>query len=137
MVFVAQKIVIEQAGPDAVLPFVALAIRYDTTGGEQSALHIARDGGYIVRDNGNACAGFTLRYNGSECYVTAAGATRPGIDITRLITAALAGKKGVQSIAFQTRRRGLIRKAERLGYRQAGQVKNGVIMRKVLHAENS
>jgi hypothetical protein len=68
--------------------------------------------------------------------VTAAGAASNKADITRAITAALFGIAGVQSVAFQTGRRGLVRKAARIGYRQIGTVHNGVIMRKVIDVGN-
>lgn len=122
-----------EASAEEAAPLLAPAAQYDTTKGAESAESVARAGrNFIVERDGAPIFTYSLAVYGTECYVLAA-AGAADIDLTgfglMLIEAQAAG---LESVAFQTRRPGLIRKAARRGYRLAGRVANGVIMRKVL-----
>lgn len=130
-------LILRHVGQKRILPFVQIAFDRGTTAATETPEHIARDGGFLFIDNGKPCAGFTVRDNGSELFITAAGATTNEHDITKIITRILPTLAQRKTIAFQTGRAGLIRKAKRLGYRQVGTVKNGVIMQKVIDASHN
>jgi hypothetical protein len=126
----AQKVTLRKATAAEVLPFVVSAARFDTTGGTQSAAHLARHGGYLVMEGARAIAGFTVVERDGGVFVTAASGFGRR-DLTALILGLLE-RIGAAHVGFQTRRPGLIRKAARRGYQVAGQVQQGVIMRKTI-----
>lgn len=87
---------------------------------------------FVVSHDGRDVAAYVLQRQGSECYVLAAAGAAE-FDVTAFLAAVLEGHAvGLSSIAFQTRRPGLMRKARKYGYSVAGRVANGVIMRKEL-----
>lgn len=74
---------------------------------------------------------FTLSTTGRECWIHAAAGTGYGMTAaTFCIIEQIAGRAGCNRVAFQTVRRGLVRRARRLGYRIAEQVGQGHILRK-------
>lgn len=76
---------------------------------------------------------FTLRTDGAECWIQAAAGSGYGMTApTFAVIEAIAARAGCHRVAFQTVRRGLIRRARRLGYHIAGQVGHGHILRKEL-----
>ncbi len=114
-------------------PILAPVTRYATT--DETVEQVAALGRcYVIEQDGRPVAGYVLQRQGDECFVLAAAGS-VDFDLTdfglRLIEAHAVG---LASVAFQTRRPGLVKKAARLGYRIAGRVKNGhgVIMRKEL-----
>lgn len=76
---------------------------------------------------------FTLSSAGGVCWIHAAagtgyGMTRPAFAVIEQIAA----RAGCKRVAFQTLRRGLVRRARRLGYHITGQVGHGHILSKEL-----
>ncbi|WP_151446739.1 hypothetical protein [Lacisediminimonas profundi] len=130
-----EEVRLQEASAEEVLPFVQSAARFDMTDGQQTAQDIAKLGGYLVIEQGRASAGFTIKVCKPDVWVTAA-AGRSRRDLTRIITQAITQYRpdGVQNIIFQTKRRGLIRKAAQLGYQVAGVTNNGkgTIMKKAI-----
>lgn len=125
---------LRRATAAAVLPYVERAARYDTTaGGETAAAVAARDAGYVLCREGRTVGAVTMQAHADELYITACAADREAggaVSILRMIEARAVG---FRSIAFQTRRRGLRRQAERAGYRVVDQLAEpqcGFIMRK-------
>lgn len=76
---------------------------------------------------------FTLSAAGGECWVHAAAGTGYGMTApTFAIIEQIAARAGCNRVAFQTVRRGLVRRARRLGYQIAGEIGRGHILRKNL-----
>lgn len=76
---------------------------------------------------------FTLRTDGAECWIQAAAGSGYGMTApTFAVIEAIATRAGCNRVAFQTVRRGLVRRARRLGYQIAGQIGSGHILRKEL-----
>lgn len=76
---------------------------------------------------------FTLSAAGGVCWIHAAagtgyGMTAPGFAVIEQIAA----RAGCRRVEFQTLRRGLVRRARRLGYHITGQVGHGHILSKDL-----
>lgn len=77
---------------------------------------------------------YTLSAARRECWIHAAAGT--GRDMARrglLVIEHQARVSGCKEIGFQTMRAGLIRRAERMGYRICGAIGSGFIMRKAIH----
>jgi hypothetical protein len=95
---------------------------------------LAQGQSFILRNEaGEAIGAYVLVVRGGEVWISAA-AGRAGVDLTAAI-AALVETQAEQfdSIAFQTKRRGLVKKTQRLGYQLAGAIGEcGTIMRKTL-----
>ena len=113
------------------LPVLAPAARWATTG--ESLEHLAKAGHCFVLEQGGAPVfAWSVQAHGDELYILAA-AGRAGFDLTETGLAIIEQQAaGFASVAFQTRRRGLLRKAGALGYQPARRLENGVVMRKVL-----
>lgn len=113
------------------MPLLALAERFATT--DESLTQLAHAGMcFVLEQEGRPVLAWTVQQQGSELFILA-GAGRAGFDLTRAGLAIIEQQaEGFASVAFQTRRRGLMRKAGALGYVPAGPAGNGVIMRKVL-----
>lgn len=116
-----------------VVPILSPVVRHATT--EETLEGLTAIGRcFVIEADGRPVAGYVLQRQGDECFVLAAAGS-VDFDLTdfglRLIEAHAAG---LSSVAFQTRRPGLVRKAARLGYAVAGRVPDGhgVIMRKKL-----
>lgn len=74
---------------------------------------------------------FTLSANAGRCWIHAARGTGQGMTEVGLnVIEQLAKEAGCKAVGFQTMRRGLLKKAQRLGYRIAGQVNSGNILEK-------
>lgn len=128
-----QALSLREVTAGEVAPLLAPAARYATTDETLPGL-TACGRCFVIEADGRPVAGYVLQRQGDECYVLAfAGAAQ--LDLTGLLARLIeAQAAGLDSIAFQTRRPGLVRKAARLGYRVAGRVPDGhgVIMRKTL-----
>lgn len=127
----APEVTVSEATAAQVLPFVVVA-----GGGASIALceEIA-SAGYrvIVAEDGAPVFGMVMEACGPELVITAAGGTSRHFDLTAagFALAAIQGQE-FKAIRFETRRRGLVRKAARHGYVMAGQRDGGkvYIMRK-------
>lgn len=113
------------------LPVLAPAARFATTG--ESIEHLAQAGHcFLLEEGGRPVCAWSLQAQGNELFILAA-AGRAGCDLTEVgLTVIEQQAQGFASVAFQTRRRGLMRKAQALGYQPAGRAGNGVVMRKVI-----
>lgn len=125
------EVTVRQATAAEVLPFVLLA-----GGGADRALceAVAAAGvPLLIVENGTPTFGLVLEACSGELVITAAGGRSRHFDLTAagFALAAVQGQ-GFKAIRFQTRRRGLVRKAARHGYTVAGVTDGGevFIMRK-------
>ena len=78
---------------------------------------------YVISDGGQDVAAYNLAKHGPVCWVMAAGGGTPAHDLTRTVLPhieAQAAAMGASQVAVTTRRRGLVRKMERLGYEITG-----------------
>ncbi|KWH51809.1 hypothetical protein [Burkholderia cepacia] len=127
------RLTLREADAETVLPLLAPVAQYDTTGGVDSLERMAANGrAFVIEQDGAPVCAYLLERHGREAFVTAA-AGAAGVCLTDLLAQLIEAQAiGLDSIAFQTRRRGLIRKAIAKGYRVAGHVTNGTIMRKEL-----
>lgn len=134
---VPQKLIaMRQATAGEILPFVKMAARFDTTGGCVDIDAIARNGkAFLIVSDGRPVLGYTLEIEGRCVWITSA-AGRSAVDLTRLMHEVIAAQAdGFECIQFETRRRGLVRKTQKLGYQIVGEIAkpgNGYIMRKNL-----
>ncbi len=87
---------------------------------------------FVIESEGRPVCAYVIELAGREAFVVAAaGAAHVCLcDLLDDVITAQAG--GLDSIAFKTRRRGLIRRALARGYRVAERLENGTIMRKEL-----
>jgi hypothetical protein len=87
----------------------------------------------VLSASGKKVGAYVLQPCGGEVWISA-GAGSADFDLTVVMSALIDQQsQDFDSIAFQTRRRGLVRKARQLGYRIAGEVGEcGIIMRKNL-----
>lgn len=137
MVQVPEKVIaMRRATAGEILPFVKLAARFDTTGGGVDVGAIAQNGrAFLLSEAGRDVLGYTLEVEGRCVWITSA-AGRSAVDLTRLMHEVIeAQADGFECIQFETRRRGLVRKAEKMGYQIVGEIAkpgNGYIMRKNL-----
>lgn len=111
-----------------VLPLLALARADDVQGlGLENILSNAQ---FFRLAGSDSQFAYALMALGRELWIQAAGGTGPD-DLTALGFGAIerqASAGGFGSVGFQTRRRGLVRKAEKLGY-----VVDGWILRKKIN----
>lgn len=103
-----------------ILPFVERAARFDTTQGGADLQAIAENGQrFVLCDGEQAIFGYTLETDRDEVTITAA-AGRSALDLTagglQIIEAQA---QGFAHVTFHTIRRGLVKKAARLGYQVA------------------
>lgn len=122
-----QALSVRAATPLEVLPFVLDAMRYDTGSGQCNAQQLIEQcDAYVIDQNNNSVAGLLMRRRGSEIYVVAA-AGRANVDLSVVIHNLVNQYKTeeIKSFSFTTKRRGLVRKAQKLGYKI-----DGYIMRK-------
>jgi hypothetical protein len=118
-----EGLTLREVAPTDVLPFVARAACYAAEHAKGRAHLVASRGrAFIIDQGGRPVAGYVLQQIGNELWIdAAAGAGR--LDLVALITATVQRQgRELDSIGFQTTRRGLVRKARRLGYELAGQV---------------
>lgn len=108
-------------------PFALLASQYATTDEDLDWLLCAGEC-WLVEEGGEAVAGWAQQWQGERLHILVYGG-RAGIDLVRVLAACIEAQ-APRVASFQTRRRGLMKKAEALGYSVAGRLANGVIMRK-------
>lgn len=109
-----------------VLPFVrrAAAFRADqSASAEAAASRVASQGrAFMVYQGEQLVFAYTVQLQGRELFITSAAGSaafdlvQAGLEIIELQAA------GLDSVAFLTIRRGLIRKAQRYGYTQTGNI---------------
>lgn len=127
---VSEQVIIEQTTAEAVLPLLGLAIADDVQG---LGLSEIVGGCQFFRLQGlkGAEFGYALKVAGSELWIQAAGGAAK-IDLTIFGLALIeqqAKGAALKSVGFQTRRRGLVRKAIKAGYQV-----DGYILRKKIDA---
>jgi hypothetical protein len=130
----APQVAVKPATAAEVLPFVVLA----GGGASRDLCERIAAAGYavVVLEDGAPTFGVVFEPCGDELVITAAGGRSEHFDLTRagLAIADIQGR-GYSAIRFETRRRGLVRKAARLGYAVIDRKnKNGnvYIMRKAI-----
>lgn len=126
---VHQEITINAASREDVLPLLALALGDDVQG--LGLDEIVRGCQFFKLQNlPGAEMAYALKAAGSELWIQAGGGSA-SVDLTALGLAAIERQAagGFKSVGFQTRRRGLVKKAMRAGYQI-----DGYILRKVLSA---
>ncbi|UTV53236.1 hypothetical protein [Burkholderia arboris] len=129
----APQVSVREVGAETAAPLLARVDAYDTTNGRDTVARMAAAGRcFVISQDGRDVAAYVLQRQGDECFVLAASGTVE-FDLTVFGLALIeAHARGLRSVAFQTRRRGLIRKAQKLGYHIAGRAPVGVVMRKEL-----
>lgn len=88
---------------------------------------------------GQGVAVYAVRLSGARLWVSAAaGKTRASIcpELAQALDAQ-ARRAGATRIAFQTARRGLVRRAQALGYQVIGGIGTGFILEKVIHEHSA
>ncbi|MRT01139.1 hypothetical protein GJQ57_21050 [Ralstonia pickettii] len=127
----AAQVSVRHVGAAEAIPLLALAERHATT--EEKVEALAHAGHcFVMEQEGRTVFAWSVKPQGDELFILAA-AGRAGFDLTRAGLAVIEQQaEGFASVAFLTRRPGLMRKAGALGYVPAGRAGNGVIMRKVL-----
>lgn len=94
-------------------------VKTDTSGGAESLDYLLSLGqSYrIFEDGGDTLAAYVLKVNGAELWI-ALGAGRADVDLTAVGLALIEAQgREFDSIGFKTRRRGLVKKAAKHGYR--------------------
>jgi hypothetical protein len=81
-----------------------------------------------VEEGGNVVAGWSQQWQGSNLHVLLYGG-RADIDLSLVLNACLEAQRPA-SASFQTRRRGLMKKAHALGYCITRHLDCGVVMKK-------
>lgn len=127
---VFEQVTIEQTAAGELLRLLGLAINDDVQG--IGLLEIVRDCQFFrLQGLSGAEFGYALKVAGSELWIQAAGGAAK-IDLTVLGLALIeqqARNAHLKSVGFQTRRRGLVRKAIKAGYQV-----DGYILRKKIDA---
>jgi len=121
-------VTVRTASTQEVLPFIERAGHFNTGGWKFDAASLAEKNlRFVVEQDGQIIGGYLLEVRDGEiCIVAAAGnakldLTRVGFDIVEKQAA------GFESVGFTTKRRSLVKKALRHGYRI-----DGFVMRKKL-----
>ena len=115
---------VHQVGRGKILPFLQSAARYC---GELDADKVTEDilkncCHFIVYENGKPCFGYSLEFGKTEVFITQA-AGKADFDIVQHgLQIIEAQAKCFKSVAFQTIRRGLVKKAKKYGYTQDGKI---------------
>jgi hypothetical protein len=117
---------------DAARPWLELAGKFDVSSGvvSQSESEAGCMFLSVLDDDGNECGAFSVRIAGGTLWVIQAGGRLPGVSLSEEVMPAVenaARALGCRSVAFATRRAGLIERMEKLGFAPAG-----TIVRKVL-----
>jgi hypothetical protein len=124
----AQKgVIARRASADEVRPHVQRAAALCTTGETLESM-LADGECWVVEEGGAVVAGWSQQWQGSNLHVLLYGG-RAEIDLSLTLNACLEAQRPA-SASFQTRRRGLMKKAEALGYRVVRQLPCGVVMKK-------
>jgi hypothetical protein len=106
---------VRAATVEEILPFVTSAARFGGAAG--LAERLATSGqAFILEQDGAAIFGYTLEANGGAVFITSASG-RSQCDLTETGLAVIeAQAAGFDTMGFKTTRRGLVKKAQRLGY---------------------
>jgi hypothetical protein len=108
----------------------ACAQRFDTTAGAESLDALLAVGDcFVIEQDGAPVAAWAQQIDGGGVLRVLVYGGRADIDLTDLLARAIEAQN-VPAAQFQTRRPGLIKKAEKHGYRVIGRAPVGVIMRK-------
>lgn len=109
------------ASVEEVLPFIDQAARYNTGGWAFDAIDIAQAGArFVVERDGAPIAGYVLQIRDKEIFIMAAGAAG-NLDYTKIGFGIVEGQaQSFDSVAFTTKRRGLVKKAMANGYEIGG-----------------
>lgn len=83
---------------------------------------------WIVEEGGTVVAGWSQQWQGDNLHVLLFGG-RAEIDLSHVLNACLEAQRPA-SASFQTRRPGLMKKAQGLGYRITRRLERGVVMKK-------
>ncbi|MCA3780139.1 MAG: hypothetical protein IOC39_24185 [Burkholderia sp.] len=126
-------VTVREVGADVARPLLARVDAFDTSGGVDTVASMTTIGRcFVIAHDGRDVGAYVLQRQGNECFVLAAQGGAE-FDLTAFLSVVVeAHARGLASIAFQTRRPGLIRKAKRYGYYIAGRAPEGVVMRKDL-----
>ncbi|KVD19190.1 hypothetical protein WI80_33385 [Burkholderia ubonensis] len=121
---------VRPAHADEARAHCARAVRFDTTNGGESLDHLLTVGRcYVVEEDGRPVAAWSQQIDAAGVLRVLVYGGRGATDLTVLLARCLESQ-GAPAAQFQTRRPGLIKKAEALGYRVVGRAPCGVIMRK-------
>lgn len=121
----AQKTVIRPATVAEALPILELAEKYDAQ--EMGLAKLLQNCQLFILDGSDSQMAYAVIPQGQELWIQA-GAGRGAVDLTELGLASIEMQAvGFKSVGFQTRRRGLVKKAIALGYQI-----DGYILRKKL-----
>lgn len=127
-----KEITLRRATVAEVAPLIALAAQYNNDDEPFDPEKVAANGArFVFEEAGQAVCGFVIEARESEAFIMAAGAVGR-YDFTRIGLGAIEGmaRKEFETVAFSTRRGGLIRKARRLGYVVDGTCGDGLVLRK-------
>lgn len=122
----AQSVTLHEVSEAEALPLLNLACE-DARQGLSVSESVAGCRFFTFEHQGKTILATALRVTGTELWIAGAGG-QAAIDLTDLALPVIEAQAGqLQSVAFQTRRRGLVKKAQRHGY-----IIDGYIMRKTL-----
>lgn len=125
------QVTLREVGAAEAAPILSPVNRYCTT--DETVEGMALHGRcFVISEDGRDVAAYVLQRQGNECFILA-GAGGASFDLIALSLPIIeAQASGMASVAFQTKRPGLIRKASKQGYYIAGRAGSGVLMRKEL-----
>ncbi|WP_419683795.1 hypothetical protein ACN22W_09535 [Burkholderia theae] len=127
----SQGVTMRPATRDEIARMFAPVDRWMTTG-EGAADCAAKGDCFVLEQEGVPVLAWSLKVDGGELFIQAA-AGRAGFDLTEFGLALVERQaEGFRSIAFRTRRRGLIKKAIDSGFYPAWRRGDVVLMRKDL-----
>lgn len=112
----ARQVVLREVAAADVLPLLAQAAGDDVQGlGLAEIVNGCRF--FAIEQGGAVLLGYALREAGRELWIQAAGGVPGPLDMSLVGLAAIEQQAaGFESVGFQTRRRGLVRKAIKAGY---------------------
>jgi hypothetical protein len=119
---------LRKASVDEVVPFIERAGRWNTGSAAFDARQVAESGArFVLEENGKVIAGWVLEIRGDEVFIKAAAGTGKH-DFTKIGFGIVEGQAAkFDSVGFHTKRRALVDKALKQGYKI-----DGWIMRKKL-----
>lgn len=117
------RLVLRAATVEEIAPLIAMAGPFHCDGWPFDAKAVAAGGErFVFERDGMPVCGYVLVIQGREVYIQAAGASE-AIDFTKIgLQAIEAQAANFESVSFMTKRKGLVRKAERLGYEVDGYI---------------
>lgn len=108
------------ADADAILPWLKVC-EPDLRQGDQLPEVIAGSRCFLLRVDGRDVFAWAVSRVGDELWIDAAAGKAPGYDLTAAGLAIVeAQAAGLETVGFLTRRPGLLKKAQRLGYQVDG-----------------